>query len=232
MLNVNAIDVSYGNVQVLHEVSFTVREGKITTLLGGNGVGKTTTLKTLSGILKPKTGSIEFRGTRIEGLSASKVVRLGLSHVPQERELFTDMTVSENIELGACLRKNKTEIKEDMERMFTYFPILKEYGSKLAGFLSGGEQQMLTIARGLMARPRLLMLDEPSAGLAPIIIGKIAVIVRKLLGDGLTILLVEQNIRMALQLSEHSYILRGGQIVFNGATGELKDENVFKRYID
>jgi branched-chain amino acid transport system ATP-binding protein len=232
MLTVDGISVSYGSVQVLHEVSFDIAEGKITTLLGGNGVGKTTTLKTLSGILKPKAGNIKFLGTRIEGLSASRIVGLGLSHVPQERELFTDMTVLENIELGACIRKNKAEIREDIERMFTYFPILKEYESKMAGFLSGGEQQMLTIARGLMARPKLLMLDEPSAGLAPIIIGKIARIIRRLLEDGLTILLVEQNIRMALQLSEHSYILRGGQIVFDGVTRELKDENVFKKYID
>jgi len=232
MLTVNGINVSYGSVQVLYDVSLDVAEGKITTLLGGNGVGKTTTLKTLSGILKPKTGTVEFQGMRIEGLPSSKIVRLGLSLVPQERELFTQMTVHENMELGACIRQDQGAIREDIERMYNYFPILKEYAQKMAGFLSGGEQQMLTIARGLMARPKLLMLDEPSAGLAPIIIGKIANIIRRLLEDGITILLVEQNIRMALKLSEHSYILRGGQIVFNGLTRDLKDGDVFRRYID
>jgi branched-chain amino acid transport system ATP-binding protein len=232
MLTVNGISVSYGNVEILHDVTLDVGNGKITTLLGGNGVGKTTTLKTLSGILRPKRGTIEFMGTRIEGLSASKIVALGLSHVPQERELFTDMTVLENIELGACVRNNTKEIREDIDRMFAYFPILKEYESKMAGFLSGGEQQMLTIARGLMARPKLLMLDEPSAGLAPIIIGKIAAIIKRLLEGGLTILLVEQNIPVALKLSEYSYILRGGQIIFNGPSSELKNENVFRRYMD
>jgi branched-chain amino acid transport system ATP-binding protein len=232
MLTVNNLNVFYGSVQVLHGVSFEIPKGRITTLLGGNGVGKTTTLKTLSGILKPKMGKIEFLGEKIDGLSSSKIVKLGLCHVPQERELFTQMTVLENLELGACIRKDKNEIKEDIERMYNYFPILKEYEQKIAGLLSGGEQQMLTIARGLMARPKLVMLDEPSSGLAPIIIREIAKIIQRLHEDGSTILLVEQNVRMALQLSEHSYILRGGQIVFEGPTKELKDENMFKKYID
>jgi branched-chain amino acid transport system ATP-binding protein len=232
MLTVSKIDVFYGNVQVLHEISFNIPMGRITTLLGGNGVGKTTTLKTLSGILRPKVGKIEFLGQRVDGLTPSKIVKLGISHVPQERELFTQMTVFENLELGACVRKNTPEIKEDIKRMYNYFPILKQYEQKLAGLLSGGEQQMLTIARGLMARPKVLMLDEPSAGLAPIIVSKIASIIKRLHEDGLTILLVEQNVRMALKISEHAYILRSGQIVFDGSTGALKDEDVFKKYID
>lgn len=232
MLTVSQINVFYGNVQILHEISFDIPMGRITTLLGGNGVGKTTTLKTLSGILRPKAGKIEFFGQRIDGLTPSKIVKLGISHIPQERELFTQMTVFENLELGACVRKDAMEIKEDIERMYHYFPILKQYEQKPAGLLSGGEQQMLTIARGLMARPKVLMLDEPSAGLAPIIVNKIARIIKRLHEDGITILLVEQNVRMALQISEHAYILRSGQIVFDGLAGTLTDENIFKKYID
>jgi branched-chain amino acid transport system ATP-binding protein len=231
MLTVDKINVFYGRVQILHDVSFQISKGEIITLLGGNGMGKTTTLKTLSGILRPKTGTIEFMGQRIDGLSPSTIVKLGLSQVPQERELFTQMTVSENLELGACVRNNKDEIKEDLERLYVHFPILKERKNRSAGTLSGGEQQMLAIARGLMARPKLLMFDEPSAGLAPIILGRIAKIIRRLHENGMTILLVEQNIQMALALSEHSYILRGGQIVFESATQALKDENIFRKYV-
>lgn len=232
MLTADDINVFYGNAQILHEVSFTIPMGKITTLLGGNGVGKTTTLKTLSGILKPKAGKIEFLGEKIDTLSPSKIVKLGLSHVPQEREIFREMTVAENLELGACIRKNKNEIKEDIGRMYSYFPMLKENENKIAGLLSGGQQQMLSIARAAMSRPKLLMLDEPSSGLAPIIISEIAKIIMKLHKEGVSILIVEQNVQMALQLSEHSYILRGGKIVFDGATKELRDGNIFRKYID
>ena len=231
MLVANRINVFYGAVQVIYEMSFNVPQGSIVALLGGNGVGKTTTLKTLSGILKPRTGAIKFLEKEITGLPPGQIVKLGISQVPQERELFTQMTVLENLELGACVRRIKTEIKEDIECMYNYFPILKEYEHKIAGLLSGGEQQMLTIARGLMARPKLLMLDEPSSGLAPIIIGKITKIIKRLCEEGLTILLVEQNVRMALQLSEYSYVLQSGQIVFETSTKELKDENIFKKYI-
>lgn len=232
MLTVSKIDVFYGNVQVLREMSCDIPMGRITALLGGNGVGKTTTLKTLSGILRPKAGKIEFLGQRVDGLTPSKIVKLGISHVPQERELFTQMTVFENLELGACVRKDTPEIQGDLERMYNYFPILKQYQQKMAGLLSGGEQQMLTIARGLMARPKVLMLDEPSAGLAPIIVNKIGSIIKRLHEDGLTILLVEQNVRMALKISEYAYILRSGQIVFDGPAEALNDESVFKKYID
>jgi branched-chain amino acid transport system ATP-binding protein len=232
MLTVENIDVFYGSVQILHKVSFCISMGRITTLLGGNGMGKTTALRTLSGILKPKAGKIEFLEERIDTLSPSEIVKLGLSHVPQEREIFKEMTVVENLELGACIRKNKAEIKEDIAHMYNYFPMLKENEERAAGLLSGGQQQMLAIARGLMARPKLLMLDEPSSGLAPIIVGEIAKIIERLHEEGINILLVEQNVQMALRLSEHSYILRSGQIVFEGPTRELKDGNVFKKYID
>ena len=231
MLIVESISVSYGSAQILHGVSFTVPMGRVTTLLGGNGVGKTTALKTLSGILKPKTGKIVFLGERIDRSSPSKIVRLGLSHAPQEREIFKEMTVAENLELGACIRKNKTEVRKDIERMYNYLPMLKENGKKIAGLLSGGQQQMLSIARAAMTRPKLLMLDEPSSGLAPIIVIEVMKIIKKLHRDGVEILLVEQNVPMALQLSEYSYVLRNGQIVFEGTTEELRDGNIFNQYI-
>jgi branched-chain amino acid transport system ATP-binding protein len=232
MLKASHIDVCYGATQVLRDVSFHIARRSITTLLGGNGAGKTTTLKALSGILKVRGGTIEFLDERIDGFPSSRIVKLGLCHIPQERELFTQMTVLENLELGACTRNDGPAVRADIDRMYDYFPILKQYRDKSAGFLSGGEQQMLTIARGLMARPKLLTLDEPSSGLAPIIIGKISRIIRRLCEDGITILLVEQNVRMALQLSVSSYILRSGQIVFEGPTKELKDEAIFRKYID
>jgi branched-chain amino acid transport system ATP-binding protein len=231
MLRVANINVFYGTTQILHEVSFEIESGTITTLMGGNGVGKTTTLKTLSGIIRPKTGTIEFEGKKISGLSTSKIVKSGVVQIPQERELFTQMKVSENMELGASTRNDSREIEKDLERMYAMFPVLNKRQNMLAGTLSGGEQQMLAIARGLMARPRLLMLDEPSAGLAPIIVARIAQIIKRLHEEGMTILLVEQNVRLALALSDYSYILSIGRIIFAGRTKELNQEEIFGRYI-
>ena len=231
MLKVDNINVGYEHTQILHGLSFSIEKGSVTALLGGNGAGKTTTLKSIAGLLPPRSGSIKFDGQEISRLKMSRIVNRGLVLVHQERELFTQMKVLENLELGATVRRDGKEIKQDIERMYELFPILRERKNMYAGYMSGGEQQMLAIARGLMARPKLLMLDEPSAGLAPIIITKIGETINILNRQGLTILLVEQNVRLALTLAGCFYVLGGGEIVHDGQCHDTTEGEVFDRFI-
>jgi len=230
MLEVQEIDLYYGRSQILRGVSMSVTEGKAFALLGANGAGKTTTLKTISGILIPKSGRIFFAGREINGLSTEKIVKLGVAHIPQDRELFNNMTVLENLELGATVRKDRKGIERDLQRIFDYFPILEERVSQRTATLSGGEQKMLAIGRGLMSNPKLLLMDEPSAGLAPLLVAQMSQLISRMNFDGLTILLVEQNVRMALSLTSHSYIIRAGEIVFSGESSKLLDEEIYRTY--
>jgi len=230
MLEVQEVDSYYGRSQILRKVSMQVSEGRIVTLLGGNGAGKTTTLKTISGILVPKSGSISFAGRKISNLPTEKIVKMGIAHIAQDRELFSSMTVLENLELGATIRKDADGIRRDLTKVFDYFPRLQERVSQRAATLSGGEQRMLAIGRGLMSSPKLLLMDEPSAGLAPILVAQMAKLISRLNSDGLTILLVEQNVRMAISLSLYSYVIRGGAIVFSGESSKLMDEEIFQTY--
>jgi branched-chain amino acid transport system ATP-binding protein len=232
VLSVKAIETFYGAIRAVKGISLEIPEGHIVTLLGANGAGKSTTLKTLSGLLKPATGTIEFDGRRIEGLHPEKIVRLGISQVPEGREIFSDMTTRENLEMGAYSRKDGSLIKKDMDRVFEYFPILRTRQSQTAGTLSGGEQQMLAIGRGLMSRPKLLLLDEPSLGLAPVLVEEIFSIIEQINGEGTTILLVEQNANMALQISHYGYVLETGTISLADKTENLlSNEEVTKSYL-
>jgi branched-chain amino acid transport system ATP-binding protein len=232
MLTVKGLQTFYGDLQALHDVSFDVREGEIVSVLGSNGAGKTTTLMTISGVLHPRQGQIEFDGQRIEGLKPSAIVERGLVHVPEGRQLFPTMTVEENLLMGACSRRAKTIRPQTLERVHHQFPRLRERRHQLAGTLSGGEQQMLAIGRGLMSCPRLLMLDEPSLGLSPALVSTIFDFVREINRTGTSILLVEQNVFRALKLSHRAYILENGQIVAEGSSPQLlKDPQVRTAYL-
>jgi branched-chain amino acid transport system ATP-binding protein len=232
MLRVTGLQTFYGDLQALHGVSFDVREGEIVSVLGSNGAGKTTTLMTISGVLHPRRGQIEFDGQRIEDLKPSSIVERGLVHVPEGRQLFPSMTVEENLLMGACVRRAKAARHETLERVHHLFPRLRERRHQLAGTLSGGEQQMLAIGRGLMSCPRLLMLDEPSLGLSPALVSSIFDIVRAINGAGTSILLVEQNVFRALKLSHRGYILENGQIVADGPSQQLlQDPQVRTAYL-
>ena len=232
MLEVRNISSFYGDLQALWDISFNVEKGEMVTILGPNGAGKTTTLRTVSGLLRPKKGSIEFLGRRIDKLPAYKIVELGIAHVPEGRRLFPKMTVLENIELGAYTQEARKKKDDTMEWIFTLFPILKERKKQLAGTLSGGEQQMLAIARALMSRPKLLMLDEPSLGLAPKLVIKVFEMIKKINEEGVTILLVEQNVKRALELAHRGYVLETGRIVLEGPSNELiKNEYIKKSFL-
>jgi len=232
MLKVDGIDVFYGNIHALKGVSLEVNNGEIVTLIGANGAGKTTLLKTISGLLKPKKGDIVYEGASIAGKAAQTIVKQGISHVPEGRRVFANMTVEENLELGAFLRKDKQGIQEDFAKMFRLFPRLEERRKQLAGTLSGGEQQMLAIARALMARPKLLLLDEPSMGLAPLLVKTIFRIIQEINELGTTILLVEQNAHMALSIADRAYVLESGRVVLSGTAGELQaSEQVKQAYL-
>lgn len=207
-----------------------VPSGKVVALLGGNGAGKTTTLKAISGFITTKSGQINFEGQKINGLHTDEIVRKGIVQIPQDRELFALMTVSENLELGGIIRQDEEGVKQDLERVFNYFPVLKKRLNQRAVTLSGGEQQMLAIGRSLMSKPRLLLMDEPSAGLAPILVAQMAQLITRMHSDGLTILLVEQNVRMALKVSFLSYVIRIGEIVYSGESIKLFDEELYKAY--
>jgi branched-chain amino acid transport system ATP-binding protein len=225
MLSINGIDVFYGNIQALKEVSLEINEGEIVTLIGANGAGKSTLLKTISGLLKPKHGDVLFDGNSIAGKAAQQIVKKGISHVPEGRRIFSNMTVDENLELGAYLRKDKNGIREDFEKVYELFPRLKERRKQQSGTLSGGEQQMLAMGRALMARPRLLLLDEPSMGLAPLLVKTIFTIIQEINQTGTTILLVEQNANMALSVADRAYVIETGKIVAAGSAEELNQSD-------
>ena len=222
MLEGKDLRVEYGNIQALHGVSFEVREGEIVTLIGANGAGKSTILKTISGLVRAKAGEVRLRGEDISRMPAHKIVKMGMSHVPEGRGIIGNLTVWENLLMGAFTRGDKREIQESAERAFSSFPRLKERRSQLAGTLSGGEQQMLAIGRGLMSRPSLLLLDEPSMGLAPILVDEIFAIVKRINQEGTTILLVEQNAFMALQIAHRAYCLETGRVVLDGPAEEMR----------
>ena len=228
MLKVNGIDVYYGNIQALKDVSLQVNQGEIVTLIGANGAGKSTLLKTISGLLKPKKGSISFDGVSIDGKQTQWIVKKGISQVPEGRRVFTTMSVEENLELGAYLRKDKQGIKEDFEKVYELFPRLLERKKQASGTLSGGEQQMLAMGRALMAKPRLLLLDEPSMGLAPILVKTIFNIIQEINASGTTIMLVEQNANMALSIAHRAYVIETGRVVLNGSADELKSSDQIK----
>ncbi|MCX8095692.1 MAG: ABC transporter ATP-binding protein [Caldisericia bacterium] len=232
MLKVEELHVSYGPIEAIHGVSFEIKEKEIVSILGSNGAGKTTILKTISGILKPKSGVITFNGKVINGLDPTFIVKEGIIHVPEGRHIFPDLSVKENLFLGGYFL-NQKEIKERLDYVFSIFPILKERINQKAGSLSGGEQQMLAIGRGLMAKPKILLLDEPSLGLAPIVITTIFNILFDLSKkEGLSVLLVEQNAKKALAISDRAYILMNGMIILSGNSSELKErEEVKKLYL-
>ncbi|KGR91930.1 amino acid ABC transporter ATPase [Ureibacillus massiliensis 4400831 = CIP 108448 = CCUG 49529] len=228
MLKVNNIDVYYGNIHALKDVSLEVNEGEIVTLIGANGAGKSTLLKTLSGLLKPKSGHILYQTQQIVGKPAQTIVKSGISHVPEGRRVFSNMSVEENLELGAFLRKDRENIKKDLDYVYELFPILDERRKQLSGTLSGGEQQMLAMGRALMARPKLLLMDEPSMGLAPLIVKKIFEIIQTVNKEGTTVLLVEQNANMALSIADRAYVLETGKIVLSGSAKELQESDKVK----
>ena len=228
LLNVSGINVYYGAIHAVKDVSFRVDEGEIVTLIGANGAGKSTTLQTVSGLLRSKTGSIFFDGKDISGVPAHTLVARGLAHVPEGRRIFLQMTVEENLEMGTFTQPS-AGIGESLERVFEQFPRLKERRAQIAGTLSGGEQQMLAMGRALMSKSRLLMLDEPSMGLAPILVEQIFDIIRALHGAGTTILLVEQNAQMALSVADRAYVLETGRITLSGAGAELARSDAVKK---
>ena len=231
MLKVNDINVYYGAIHAIKGVSFEVNDGEVVTLIGANGAGKSTILNTVCGLLRSRTGSVEFLGKNLASLPAHKIVELGMAHVPEGRRIFQQMTVEENLEMGAYTQARST-IEPGLERVYGQFPRLKERRRQVAGTLSGGEQQMLAMGRGLMSGPRLLMLDEPSMGLAPILVEQIFDIIRQLHQAGVTILLVEQNAQMALSVADRGYVLETGKIVATGTGADLlRDEAVKKAYL-
>ncbi len=221
MLKVEDLNVFYGAIHAIKGITLEVEEGQIVTLIGANGAGKTTTLRTISGLNRAKDGSITFKGKTINSMAAQDIMAMGISHVPEGRRIFANMTVLENLELGAYLRKDKDGIKKDMHRIFQKFPRLHERIKQQAGTLSGGEQQMLAMGRALMAKPKLLLLDEPSMGLAPLLVQEIFSIIKELNKEGTTILLVEQNAHMALSIAHQAYVLETGKIVLSGEAKEL-----------
>lgn len=228
MLNAEHINVYYGRIHAVKDVSFHVNEGEIVALIGANGAGKSTTLKTVSGLLHSKTGKIEFMGKDISKTESYKLVPMGLAHVPEGRRVFLQMTVKENLEMGAYTQ-NPADTEKDVEDVFTRFPRLRERQNQIAGTLSGGEQQMLAIGRAMMSHPKLLILDEPSMGLAPILVGQIFDIIKELHKSGTTILLVEQNAEMALAVADRAYVMESGKITLTGTGKELAESDDIKR---
>jgi branched-chain amino acid transport system ATP-binding protein len=232
LLEVSSIAAQYGHVRALKGVSLNIQQGEIVTLLGANGAGKTTSLKCISGLLRISSGSITFRGERIDSLPPHAIIRRGITQVMEGRHLFPDLDVMENLRLGAYLCNDRAVIQERMDRVFAFFPILKERKNQLAVTFSGGEQQMLAMGRGLMASPALLMLDEPSLGLAPIIVQEVGKIIRAISRDGVTLLLIEQNAKMALRLAHRGYVLETGLMAIEGSSQELiSNDRVRKAYM-
>jgi len=232
MLKIENINVYYGAIHALKGIDVEVNEGEIVTLIGANGAGKSTILRTISGLLKPKNGKIDFENKNISSMVAQDIVKLGISQVPEGRRIFANMTVLENLDLGAYIRKDTKGIKEDREKVFERFPKLLERRSQLAGTMSGGEQQMLAMGRALMSRPRLLLLDEPSMGLAPLLVREIFSIIKEINASGTTVLLVEQNAHMALSIAHRAYVLETGRIILSGDAKVLAtSEEVRKAYL-
>jgi branched-chain amino acid transport system ATP-binding protein len=223
LLEVNNLNVYYGAIHALQGISFNVAEGEIVTLIGANGAGKSTTLRTISGLLRPRQGHVTYKSSDITLMPAEQIVRLGISHVPEGRKIFSPLTVRENLEMGAYTREDKNEISATMERVFKHFPRLRERINQLGGTLSGGEQQMLATGRGLMSRPALLLMDEPSMGLSPILVEEIFKIIKEINEEGTSILLVEQNALMALSVANRAYVLETGRIVLSGNAKEVAD---------
>jgi branched-chain amino acid transport system ATP-binding protein len=232
LLEIENLHVSYGAIVALRGISFQVQAGQVVSLIGANGAGKSTTINTLSGLIKPRKGAVRFDGHDLAGWRADRVVRQGLVQVPEGRQIIATLTVQENLEMGAYLRKDQDAVRHDIEAVFERFPRLKERRKQKAGSLSGGEQQMLAVGRALLASPRLLMLDEPSMGLAPLLVNEIFEIIRSIKDEGKTILLVEQNARKALEIADYAYVLERGQIVHAGPAADLRqDQAIIKAYL-
>jgi len=233
MLRIHGLNASYGSIRVLKDISIQVPVGKVVSIIGANGAGKSTLLKSISGIMKINGGSILYKDRNIAGMPANRIVGLGISQVPEGRQIFAHLTVRDNINLGAyhySKRSNRLEIKERMKRVYQMFPILEKRSKQIAGTLSGGEQQMLVIGRALMGRPELLLLDEPSMGIAPLVVREIFNVIKQLNQSGVTVLLVEQNARAALKVAHHSYVLERGEIVLEGLAAELLDNPKVKEH--
>ena len=232
MLEVKNIQVAYGKIVAVKDISIDVKQGEIVTLIGSNGAGKSTTLRTISGLIKPKSGEILFNGKRIDGVPGHEIVGMGICHSPEGRRIFPRMTVKENLELGAFLRNDKTAVNADMDRVLELFPRLKERIKQTAGTMSGGEQQMLAVSRALMGDPKLLLLDEPSMGLAPVLVELIFDTIVKIRKQGITVLLIEQNATAALEVADRAYVLESGKVKMSGSAKELSsDDKVTKAYL-
>ena len=229
MLTIDGLATAYGKIEALKGVSLQANAGRVTCLLGPNGAGKSTLMLTIAGILKPKAGSIRFEDEELVGKSSADIVARGLALVPENRLVFPALTVRENLMAGAFRRRDRSVIRDDIDRMFVRFPHLKERVDQLAGTLSGGEQQMLAVARALMSRPRLLLMDEPSVGLAPLVVAEIFQIIRQLHSEGVSIFLVEQNAHMALKVAHHFYLMEQGRVTFSGNPGEMSGDDVIQR---
>jgi len=229
MLKVEDLVVHYGAIEAIKGISFEINEGEVVALIGSNGAGKTTTLHAISGLLKPTNGKVTFEGEEISNIPANKIVSLGLAQVPEGRRVFSEQTVMENLELGAYTRKDPDGVKKDLEMVFNRFPRLKERKDQISGTLSGGEQQMLAMGRALMAKPKLLLLDEPSMGLAPLLVREIFSIIKDINQAGTTVLLVEQNAKMALEIADRAYVLETGKITMTGTGNELADSDEIRK---
>ena len=229
MLKIENLHVSYGGIQALRGISLEVPDGKIVTLIGANGAGKSTTLRTITGLVKASSGSIQWNGEELLGRSIDKIVGSGIAMSPEGRRVFADMSVLENLRIGAYLRKDKEEIEKDVQWVYSLFPRLEERSWQLAGTLSGGEQQMLAVGRALMSRPKLMMLDEPSLGLAPIVVSQVFEIVKQINEQGITVLLVEQNASKAMAISDYTYVLETGRIVAEGSSDKLRNDDTIKK---
>lgn len=232
ILKVTGLNVNYGAIHAIHDVSLTVNEGEVVSLIGANGAGKTTILHTITGLTKAASGSVLLNGTELLTTEPHKIVTMGMAHVPEGRHVFAQMTVTENLEMGAYFRRDKDQVEKDMADVLRRFPRLRERSRQLAGTLSGGEQQMLAVGRALMSHPRILLLDEPSMGLSPLLVKEIFTTIEDVNRDGVTILLVEQNAKMALSIADRAYVLETGDVVMEGeGAAMLKDDNVRKAYL-
>ena len=232
MLEVDSLHVRYGKAEALRGLSLSVEAGTVVAIVGANGAGKTTLLRTISGLKKPSEGSIRYEDKRIDGVAPHRIAEMGIAHIPEGRMVFAPMTVEENLRIGAHLRRQRAEVARDIESMYELFPILKEKRADAAGSLSGGQQQMLAVARALMARPRLILMDEPSIGLSPILVAEVGQIIKSIHSEGTSVVLVEQNARMALRLASRAYILELGRVILEGDAQEIaKDERVKESYL-